>query len=456
MKAEKESLCRFNVVVAICIVAVGLLVNVWSVSYLFASEVQDGMDFETKAMIWFFQSFCIITGLLLYFKGNTPEKRRRLLFGFFTIVLMVVSIEIVLHLFNFILDFDDRKPEIDKRLSLPSYMDKDWAKDVFRENSEIVWEFDQYLGFVSKEYHGKYFNIDSLGMRRTWNPSDSDSSGAKTVFMFGGSTMFGWSIRDDYTIASSVSRLLNEKEDDYLVYNYGQSGYIFMQEIMKLMLLLREGHRPDYVLFYDGINDVYAAYQSGRVGTIQNVDHIKKKLKQVQPTPLQHFILAVKGTVTNHCMIYRSLKKVPSMFVKEPEFKEVAAGYDPDRLGAFAKDISDHYAQSMDLLGKLSEAYGFKYICFWQPVIYTEQKLFPEESDPYYNPRLKDKSLKAIYMDIISLLEAKEMDSFYNIYDALSDRTGQVYSDMFHLSEEGNEIVAAKIVDIFEDEFPGQ
>ncbi len=44
---------------------------------------------------------------------------------------------------------------------------------------------------------------------------------------------------------------------------------------VRLVLLLREGHRPDYVIFYDGANDVYAAYQAGRAGAVQNTDRMR-------------------------------------------------------------------------------------------------------------------------------------------------------------------------------------
>lgn len=457
VKVDRKRFLRFNILAALFLIAVGLLVNVWSVGYLFAPLIKNGkMVFETRVLIWSFQGFCVISGMLLYFKGNTPQQRKRLLFGYVTAILMVFSIEIVLHLFAYVLKLDGKGPEIDKRLSLPSYRDADWAEAVFRDNNEMTGEFEQYLGFARKDYHSQYTNVDSEGARKTWNPANIDELRAKTIFMFGGSTMFGWFVRDDYTIASHASKLLNAKDGDYIVSNYGQAGYMFMQEIMKLALLLRQGERPDYVLLYDGVNDVYGAYQSGKAGTYQNILIMKEALNYVEPTPVQHFVLAVKGTIAGHSMIYRALRQLPSLFVEEPEFKEVAARYNAEQLKALAEDISNHYVQSMSLLEKLSEAYDFEYICFWQPVIYTEKNLFPEESDPYYNPRLKDKNLRAIYMNIIGLLEARQPANFYNIYDALADRTEQVYSDVYHLSERGNEMVAERIVDVFEERFPDQ
>ena len=112
-------------------------------------------------------------------------------------------------------------------------------------------------------------------------------------------------------------------------------------------------------------------------------------------------------------MIYRALQKMSSSFDEEPQFKEVAAQYDAAQLKALAEDISNHYHQSMSLLEKLSEAYGFEYICFWQPVVYTEEKLLGEESDPYYIPRAQDAKMRAIYLDVLSLVEARQSPNFY-------------------------------------------
>lgn len=459
MKNGVKRYLRFNVVAAVILATVGLLANVWSLGSLFAPLVKNGkMVFETKALIWAFQIFCVISSALLYFKGNTPPQRRRLIFGYITAAIMVLSVEVVLGLFARVLDMDGKEPAVDKLLSLSAYKDKDWAETLFRETEEYSAgrEFEQFLAWTRKSYSGKYVNSDAQGARKTWNPSVVDDSRAKTVYVFGGSTMFGWWARDDYTIASHVSRLLNKEAQEYLVHNYGQPGYTFMQEVMKLILLLREGHRPDYVVFYDGVNDVYGAYQSGKAGTFQNILLIKDKLERKGPTSLQHFLLAAKGTLVKHSMIYRALKKTPSIFVKEPEFKETAARYSPEQLHTLAEDIADHYAISMDLLDGLSAAYGFKYLCFWQPVIYTEKKLLPEESDPYYHPRIEDGNLEAIYINIINMLEARKLENFHNIYDALAARTEPVYSDVYHLSERGNEIVAAKIAEIFKCQFGGQ
>ena len=66
------------------------------------------------------------------------------------------------------------------------------------------------------------------------------------------------------------SMLLAEQNDkagrSVCVRNYGETGWVSTQELIKLMLeLKRTGRKPDLVIFYDGANDVYLPYQYGRV-----------------------------------------------------------------------------------------------------------------------------------------------------------------------------------------------
>lgn len=450
---------RLNVLTAFVFVAVGLLVNVWSVGDFFAPLVKNGkMVFETKALIWCFQAFLIISGLLVFFKGGTPQGRKRLVFAYIAAILMVVFVEIALHFLSFATNIDKDGLEGDRLLSLSAYRDKEWAETLFREYSDYAAtiEYEQFLGWAIKGYSGEYINVDEEGARKTWNPEGVDSSAGKTVYIFGGSTLLGWQARDEHTVPSYLSRFLNEGDGQYVVSNYGQIGYSFTQEIMKLILLLREEHRPDYVLFYDGANDVYTAYQTGEPGLVQNTIRTRKKLKRKEHTPLQHFMLSIKGALMNHSMIYRALRKLPALFVKSPKFKEPGARYTDRQLQSLAEGISNHYLESMDLLMKLSIAYGFEYLCFWQPVVFTESTLLPEERGPDGDPRAADEKLGSIHKETIRLLEAQDPADFHNIQDALAARSESVYSDVCHLSEQGNEIVAAKIAEIFKDRFDEQ
>ncbi|HSH75951.1 MAG TPA: SGNH/GDSL hydrolase family protein, partial [Longimicrobiales bacterium] len=112
--------------------------------------------------------------------------------------------------------------------------------------------------------------IEESGVRTTVHPAPVAAQ-ERTVFLFGGSTMFGTYQRDSETIASNLAKLLHESgRDDVRVVNHGVPAYVLTQEAIRLALLLRQGARPSAVVFYDGINDVFSAVQKGQAGWPQN------------------------------------------------------------------------------------------------------------------------------------------------------------------------------------------
>jgi len=62
------------------------------------------------------------------------------------------------------------------------------------------------------------------------------------LFAFGGSTMWGWGARDDYTIVSYLSKLLDEKGYPAEVTNYGQLNYVSTQEVIALLRCIQRGN----------------------------------------------------------------------------------------------------------------------------------------------------------------------------------------------------------------------
>lgn len=259
--------------------------------------------------------------------------------------------------------------------------------------------------------------------------------------------MWGGGARDDFTIPSWVSKKLNDAGQDFEICNYGERGYVILQEIVHLVLLLRDGHRPDYVLFYDGVNDVYAAYQAGSAGAVLNTSRIRAKVSAIELSPCEHFLIGLKGGVQNNSMIYRAIERIAETIEGRNNGQEVATLYSEDELKKLASETVEHYAKSLVLLENLSKVYGFEYICFWQPVTFLEDELTEEEADS--DARIKDEVLGSFFKHVSHLLKQESLDNHVVIADALKGRTESVYFDFCHLTEKGNEMVADKIVHTF-------
>jgi hypothetical protein len=88
-------------------------------------------------------------------------------------------------------------------------------------------------------------------------------NGALRILCFGGSTMMGMGARDDHTIPAVLVRHLRGHGYRVSVTNYGQLGHNSTQEEITLQQFLKSGERIDAALFYDGINEMACAEQTG-------------------------------------------------------------------------------------------------------------------------------------------------------------------------------------------------
>lgn len=381
-------------------------------------------------------------------KNNSLKiKNSKILIILVTFLICILCTELGLHTIIYIADIN---MDVDRSLRI-YFRDIEWGAAYLKELVEVFAEA-KYVPFVewqSNEHKGYYINIDQEGIRKTWNHKNIDKHSSKKIYIFGGSTIWGECARDFYTIPSHLAKILNMNgKNNFIVYNYGERAYVFKQEIIRLFLLLREGNRPDYVIFYDGSNDVYSAYQSGIPGTILDMTRIQQKL---QSNSLQSILNTVTYMFQNRCYIYRAIYRLYGM-LSNKNIQDSLSSYDENRIKILSAEIVRDYSSSMQILDQLARAYNFRYICLWQPVIFTEKMV--NQNDALGELRINDQSLAKLYQYTNNLLKEKFLLNFYNLSDALSGRTERVYVDFVHLTEGGNEVMAKRISDILikEDE----
>ena len=372
---------------------------------------------------------------------------KRIWFVILLVILAIILMEAGLRLVHFVTHLGEEEVP-DPRMLLSPYKDQPWAEQYWTEMHQREIQYEPYYGWSLKEFHGQYVNIDSNGLRKTFNPVFSGPEPPETLFVFGGSTIWGGGSRDDYTIPSLLSRTLNEKGYRIFVVNYGTTGHVFTQEVIRLMMALRAGHRPDYVVFYDGTNEVYSAYQSGEAGTLQNVERTRERLRHVDA--YEHVSTGLGEILRDKSMIYRALRKFISFFADDSELREAAADYSDQDLRRLAGEIRQAYAESAQLLDYLAKKYDFGYICFWQPAAFLEDSLSQEERDS--DKRINDKGLAALFAYAHDSVSAKPTPRSSDITDALAGRSGSVYVDFCHITEDGNKTVAGRMASIIEEE----
>jgi hypothetical protein len=230
-------------------------------------------------------------------------------------------------------------------------------------------------------FRGRYINIDSLGRRTIPQPAQPAEPVAR-VFFFGGSTMWGDSQREDHTIAAVASQRMQALAGPGArveVTNFGESGYVSMQEIVQLELALRDGARPDVVVFYDGLNDVSSTVQEGEPGLPQNEAKRVSEFEMgraLDRTGLDHGLgrdLHALGLLGGQAVRQLSLSDwVLSLKRTRPE-----TNYPPADSAAHA--TARAYAANARLVEALGAQYGFTPIYVWQTSVHATEK----EPTPY-------------------------------------------------------------------------
>ncbi|MEE8107446.1 MAG: SGNH/GDSL hydrolase family protein, partial [Planctomycetota bacterium] len=247
----------------------------------------------------------------------------------------------------FVLTWDPPKPNF--RLQADGYEGMDWVEDYYKEfleSNQTHWQ--PYVYWRRPPYAGKQIHVDDEGLRRTWIDTKAPDD-APRIFMLGGSTMWGTGARDDETIPSFLARSLSKEGVPVRVHNYGETGYVSTQCLIRLLLELRRGNVPDVVVTYDGANDMYSGFQTKRAGIPQNEirrrqDYLRGNGPRPPPTPK----------------------------------------LGPDEL---VEQVAALYRANLRVVASLGKEYGFELCAFWQPSLFFKKPL-----TEYERGRIKKRS----------------------------------------------------------------
>ena len=316
----------------------------------------------------------------------------------------------------------------DARVHADGYADAEWVQpyfDEFAAANHVAWR--SYVYWRRQPFHGRYVNIDERGLRETWNPPNPADQHRPRIFLFGGSTMWGTGARDEHTIASALSRQLANRGVAAEVTNFGEGGYSSRQELIALETELQDGNVPDLVVFLDGVNDVFAAFQNDAAGLPQNEGNRVREFN----INLRIYREAQQNWVRNSA--------VYALLVQPP------APQQPADADALSEAVVDHYAAVTTMVARLGQSYGFQSRFFWQPVIFTK----PQRTSYEQAELDKQAFLAPFYANVYGRMrtEAAGMPATRYLGDLFAGDGQPYYIDFCHLTEAGNDRLAAAMVD---------
>ena len=315
-----------------------------------------------------------------------------------------------------------------------------WLKefvDEFCRSYHAHWT--SYVYFRRDPFSGKHISIDSNGIRSTvqWGLRTIESGHPTRIFLLGGSTMWGTGSRDSGTIPSALARLIGSDTGvgPAYVVNMGESGYVSTQSILSLELELRRGNIPDIVMLYDGVNDVFSAYQNSEPGLPQNEMYRATEFNLLKEGGRMRMLGL--NDLFNRTVTASVLESVRSAASNIPPPAPPHAEH--------AEGILRLYRGNLEIMEALSKQYGFRYEAYWQPVVFSKKHLSRYEqlqSD-------KQQHVRPLFWDVYRHVEQDSVllhnARFHNL-SGIFDVTGMpLYLDFCHITEAGNAIIAQKM-----------
>jgi lysophospholipase L1-like esterase len=245
---------------------------------------------------------------------------------------------------------------------LSYFEEQGWSSLYWKEFKQALRKtYSPYVIWRSAPFDGTMVNIEPSGFRHT--PDAKCGSDTYTVYVFGGSAVWGWGSPDWGTIPAFLqSGLQSELGTPVCVMNYGENAYISTQGLIHLTLLLESGEIPDMVIFYDGVNDIFAASQSGMPIVHQNLREISNLFEDHQ-APMNRFFQTSNS--------YQLLQMVLSQIPISVESATSKFQYDPDLL---SDEIAEAYFNNYEIVSSLAATYHFDFYFFWQPHILIGNK----------------------------------------------------------------------------------
>lgn len=328
------------------------------------------------------------------------------------------------------------------------YHGAEWAKDYYREARGLTTEWRPYVEWRCKPFQGRYINVDENGLRRTWTPqvtSRRDRVPRPKIFFFGGSTVWGSGVRDEHTLPSCVARRLSEAGYLVDVSNFGESGYQSTQEVITLLRELQKGNAPDIAVFYDGINDVRAAYQHRTAGLTARDDrrraehNLLRDHRRLRNAYLKSLRRQMWGFDLATAAVRRRIWPSRPKMTPHPE-RAVPVEDDLEQ------EVLQVYEANMKTVEGVAQVSGMTTRFYWQPVIFTKKRPTRHETQEARRHAYLGDFHLGVYDRVRSMTQWPKDHPFRDLSATLDDVEGPCYLDYCHITEEGNDLIAREIV----------
>lgn len=345
--------------------------------------------------------------------------------------LLIVFVETIFHIRELINPAQKYPTLKEFRLTRPEpYKESSFFSEEFINES-----FEQPKGWrtleetrivLPNDYQGKFFNVRNSIRVTTGQHAQS----RRNIYIFGGSTLYGSEVPDDYTIASQLQRILNEKKLSINVYNYGVTSIHAGQQLERLKYDVKL-KRKDIVIFYDGVNDVtQRVYYGNPDGWIAN-----------EALKAPAFVRGARRLIS-HSAFFRWLD---NNFLTKKDYK-----FSQDTVLAAAQG----YVETIKASYQYSIDQGTVFYHFLQPNLTTRSPLNKYEKELLQMKGVTAEGMvdafKLSYPVFRNQLVFLQYSS--DLSQAFNHLENSPYLDICHVNEVANKVIANAIFDVVENE----
>ena len=308
--------------------------------------------------------------------------------------------------------------------------------------------YEPYTEFKERPYTGKYVNVDANGFRLTegQGPWPPDREKYFNVFLFGGSTTFGFGVPDNQTVASHLQRLLSHLglTKEARVYNFGRGSYYSTQERILFEKLVVAGFRPDVAIFIDGLNDSH--HYDDRPSSAKRIEDA---LEGRQTVGTNVNILAKVPMVRVALAAGRRLG-VGRRENAAREWEETAQDQNACRDEAVLMNVINRYVENKKICEAVAAAHRVKTVFVWQPVaVYKYDRRYNLFAD---DPHPRKACVEGTYQLMATFLRQHPLgDDFLWGADIQENVVEPLYVDSLHYSGKMSELFAQNIVNMMRE-----
>lgn len=334
------------------------------------------------------------------------------------------------------------------------YTDYDWYEEFLKDkkiNPAPSYSYFPYAIWNTKNWESKFINIDSNGVRNTIN-HDSRNSDTYRIYMFGGSTMENVEVPDEYTIASNVSNLLSKSvlSDKYQfeVINFGSGAYTSTQQLIRLIYEaqrdFKDYGKPNLVIFYDGVNDVFNGVYLERPGIHDAYDRIKLRYDDIN----SFYLIKIRELLRQKSKAFQLISYLLTGD-EERYFQNRDFNYPK-----YALESTNIYRQNIAAIKALGKAFNFDSIFFLQPQIFVSKELSSYDLNILdrwnkNHPRMAE-AYQIGYSEFNKLVDNNLMIGLTDVFDGSKK---PIYKDYCHVGPYADLLIAESISKYIIDNF---